>query len=77
MCSGWHDILKYAAEDVNAAIVEATKTEMPRDIIRWNAKREMLDRIESYILETRKERSRIEDEANAPEPEPEESWVNW
>lgn len=62
--------MRFGADDVNEAIEEATKTEMPRDVIRWNAKRELLDRIQNYIIDTRKERDRIEtDERTAAEPD--------
>lgn len=65
------------AELVNDAIVEAAKTEMAADVIRWNARRSMLDNIEAWIQATRKERDRLNDEENQPELDESGEWVNW
>ena len=67
---------KLMAEKINDAIIEATKTEMPRDLIRWNAMRELLDSATGYINSTREERDKIEEQERFKEEEPEDEYFD-
>lgn len=55
----WKEILEFAAGRVNDAIILASETEDSRDVIRWNAKRQMLDDIIHEVEGTRRERDEI------------------
>ena len=57
--AGWEEVLEFMAERVNDAIILASQSEDSRDVIRWNAKRSMLDDALAYIRDTRAERDRI------------------
>jgi len=58
---GWEEILEFAASRVNDAIILASTTEDSRDVIRWNAKRSLLDDILAEVNDTRKERDKIKE----------------
>lgn len=63
--SGWKDVLEFMAGRVNDAIILASQSEDSRDVIRWNAKRVLLDDTIAYVEDTRNERDRIKGEMNA------------
>src|SRR5271157_2902096 len=61
---GWKKVVAYGANRVNDAIVAATanphEPEIQRvSVIRWDAKRELLDSMLNYILDTHKQREDI------------------
>jgi hypothetical protein len=61
---GWEKVLRHAAAEVNDEIAEVTKhpyaPEIQRiGVIRWDAKRALLDSIIGYIESTQRERDRI------------------
>lgn len=75
---GWDKVTQLMADKVNSAVIEATKTEMVSDLIRWNSMRKMLDDVESYIETTRRERDRLEQmEREEPQPEEDSDWMRW
>lgn len=68
------------AEKINDAIIEATRTEEVRDLIRWNAMRSLLDSATGEINSVRAERDKIEEAEKVQEHEPEEedySFMRW
>lgn len=62
---GWKEVLEFMAGRVNDAIILASQSEDSRDVIRWNAKRVLLDDTIAYVEDTRNERDRIKGEMNA------------
>jgi hypothetical protein len=63
----WIKALRYMAEEVNGTLVEATKHEgdpsiMMWEVVRWNAKRQLLDNLQGMIQSTLAERDRIVEE---------------
>lgn len=61
---GWEKALKVAAQEVNSEIVEATRMKYEPDrqrvhVIRWDAKRELLDNLTGYIEGILKSRDEI------------------
>ena len=66
----WVEVLEHAVQRVNGEITEATKhpgeeyfvdwPEIQRiHIVRWNAMREIVDSVQAFVDDTRKERDRI------------------
>lgn len=63
----WLKALRFMGEEVNSMLIEATKLEstpdlMMYEVIRWNAKRQILDNLQGYINSTLAERDRIVEE---------------
>jgi len=61
---GYLRLMKYMAEEVNGTLAEATKYEanqrrMTWEVVRWNAKRQLLDNVQGMIEATLRERDRI------------------
>lgn len=55
----WDRVLQFMAGRVNDKIIEATKTEMVNDVVKWNAKRELLDDVIHEVESTRRMRTEI------------------
>ena len=60
----WTKALRHLAEEVNATLIEATKheanpAEMMWHVVRWNAKRQLLDNLQAQIESDMRERDRI------------------
>lgn len=68
VASGWNTIVEHLSDHVNNSIAEAATADplnpqqQTLHVLRWNAKRELLDSALNYINETRKERDRILEE---------------
>src|SRR5215472_96047 len=61
---GYLRLMKYMAEEVNGTLADATKHEsnqrrMTWEVVRWNAKRQLLDNVQGMIEATLRERDRI------------------
>ena len=60
----WVEVLQFMAEDVNGTLAESTKhkadpANMMWGVVRWDAKRELLDQLQAWIDSTLRERDRI------------------
>jgi hypothetical protein len=63
----WEKVLRFAGENVNGELIEATKLKhdaekMRLQVVMWNAKRDLLDSIIGHIDAVQRERDRIVDE---------------
>ena len=61
---GWETVLRHMAADINAALAQASiNTYEPEKqriaVVRWGAKRELLDDVQSFIESQQAERDRI------------------
>lgn len=63
----WEKVLRYLGAEVNGELIDATKhkydpVKQSVHVQRWDAKREMLDKLQGWIESTQNERDRIVEE---------------
>ena len=63
----WEKILRFVGAEVNAELMDATRNKLDPKIqavyvTRWDAKREIVDKVLGYIESAQRERDRIVDE---------------
>lgn len=64
---GWEKVLRFMGAEVNSELMDATRNKFEPikqtvHVTRWDAKRELLDKMQAYIESAQSERNRIVDE---------------